>query len=65
MPDADDPVFTIPSRDFSKEPASLGEKVSATAKMIAEPSAEVIRGAYRRMTGKPDNTFAFGKPRTD
>jgi hypothetical protein len=62
-----DPVFDIPSRDFSKDPASLGEKVLATAKMAAEPYAETIRNAYRAATGaKPqDHDFAFGKPRTD
>jgi hypothetical protein len=57
-----DPVFTIPNRDFSKEPASLGEKLSATAKMVAEPYAETIRNTYRAVK---DHDFAFGKPRTD
>jgi hypothetical protein len=62
MPDTDDPVFNIPSRDYSKEPASLGEKALATAKIVAEPYAETIRRAYRSL---PDHMFAFGKPNTN
>ena len=43
-------------------PASLGEKVAGTAKVIAEPYARVVRGAYRALR---DHDFAFGKPVTD
>jgi len=59
---ADEPVFDVPSRDYSKEPASVGEKVSATAKIIAEPYAQTIRRAYRALK---DHDFAFGKPNTE
>lgn len=48
----DDPVFNIESRDYSKHPASLGEKIYGTAKIIAEPYARTIRNAYRAYQGK-------------
>lgn len=52
VPDATDhhdgSVFNVPSRDYSKQPASLGEIVSNTAKMVAEPYAQTISKAYNR-----------------
>lgn len=45
-----DNYFNIPSRDYSKEPASLGEKIATTAKMVAEPYARTISKAYKRLT---------------
>ena len=38
----------IESRDYSKEPASLGEKIVGTAKIMAQPAAGVIKRAYDR-----------------
>ena len=58
----DDPVFDVQSRDYSKQPATLGEIAGTTAKMIAEPAARTVRNAYRAVR---DYDFAFGKPATD
>lgn len=42
----------IESRDYGAHPASIGEKIAGTAKVMAQPAAAVVNKAYKYFNGQ-------------